>query len=53
MPKYKAYYIELRAIIEATDVYKSSKLVRKSIVSDIRTFYNVIMEKNISELNNY
>ena len=51
MPKYKAYYIELRAIIEATDVYKSSKLVRKSIVSDIRReFYNVIMEKNISEL---
>jgi len=51
MPKYKAYYIELRAIIEATDVYKSSKLVRKSIVSDIRReFYNVIMEKDISEL---
>ena len=51
MPKYKAYYIELRAIIEATDVYKSSKLVRKRIVSDIRReFYNVIMEKNISEL---
>jgi hypothetical protein len=51
MPKYKAYYIELRAIVEATDVYKSSKLVRKSIVSDIRReFYNVIMEKNISEL---
>lgn len=51
MPKYKAYYIELRAIVEATDVYKNSKLVRKSIVSDIRReFYNVIMEKNISEL---
>ena len=51
MPKYKAYYIEVRAIVEATDVYKNSKLVRKSIVSDIRReFYNVIMEKNISEL---
>ena len=50
-PKYKAYYIEIRAIIEATDVYKSSKLVRKSIVSDIRReFYNVIMEKDINEL---
>ena len=50
-PKYKAYYIELRAIIEATDVYKGSKLVRKSIVSDIRReFYNIIMEKDISEL---
>ena len=49
--KYKAYYIELRAIIEATDVYKGSKLVRKSIVSDIRReFYNIIMEKDISEL---
>ena len=51
MPKYKAYYIELRAIVEATDVYKGSKLVRKSIVSDIRReFYNVIMEKDINEL---
>ena len=51
MPKYKAYYIELRAIVEATDVYKGSKLVRKSIVSDIRReFYNVIMEKDIGEL---
>ena len=51
MPKYKAYYIELRAIIEATDVYKSSSIAKRSIISDIRReFYNVIMEKNISEL---
>lgn len=50
-PRYKAYYIELRAIIEATDVYKSSKLVRKSIVSDIRQeVYNALMGKDIKEL---
>ena len=49
--KYKSYYIELRAIIEATDVYKNSKLIRKNIISDVRReFYNVIMEKDIHEL---
>jgi len=49
--KYKVYYIELRAIIEATDVYKNSKLIRKNIISDIRReFYNIIMEKDIEEL---
>jgi len=49
--KYKVYYIELRAIIEATDVYKNSNLIRKSIISDIRReFYNIIMEKDIEEL---
>ena len=50
-PKYKVYYIELRAIVEATDVYKNSNLIRKNIISDVRReLYNLIMEKDINEL---
>ena len=52
MPKYKSYYVELRAIIEATDVYKSSGIAKRSIISDIRReFYNAIMDKDAKELN--
>ena len=52
MPKYKSYYVELRAIIEATDVYKSSGIAKRSIISDIRReFYNAIMDKDARELN--
>ena len=51
MPKYKSYYIELRAIIEATDVYQYSSIAKRNITSDIRReFYNVIMNKDINEL---
>ncbi len=51
MPKYKSYYVELRAIIEATDVYQYSNIAKRNITSDIRReFYNVIMEKDIHEL---
>ncbi len=51
MPKYKSYYIELRAIIEATDVYQYSSIAKRNITSDIRReFYNVIMDKDINEL---
>ena len=51
-PKYKSYYVELRAIVEATDVYKSSSIAKKSVISDIRReFYNAIMDKDAKELN--
>ena len=51
-PKYKSYYVELRAIVEATDVYKSSGIAKRSIISDIRReFYNAIMDKDAKELN--
>ena len=51
MPKYKSYYVELRAIIEATDVYQYSSISKRNITSDIRReFYNVIMDKDIDEL---
>ena len=36
MPKYKIYYLELRAIIESTDTYQNSSIARKSVISDIR-----------------
>ena len=52
IPKYKAYYVELRAIIESTDVYRSSSIAKRSIISDIRReFYNAIMDKDAKELN--
>ena len=51
MPKYKMYYLELRAIVESTDVYKDSSLVKKSIISDIRQeVYNSLMSKDMTEL---
>ena len=51
MPRYKSYYVELRAIIEATDVYRSSSIAKRSIISDIRReFYNAIMDKDVKEL---
>ena len=51
MPKYKTYYIELRAIIESTDAYQYSGIAKRNITSDIRReFYNVIMDKDINEL---
>ena len=51
-PKYKSYYVELRAIVEATDAYKSSSIAKKSVISDIRReFYNAIMDKDAKELN--
>ena len=51
MPKYKMYYLELRAIVESTDVYKDSSLVKKSIISDIRQeVYNALMSKDMTEL---
>jgi len=51
MPKYKMYYLELRAIVESTDVYKDSSLAKKSIMSDIRQeVYNALMGKDMTEL---
>ena len=51
MPKYKMYYLELRAIVESTDVYKDSSLAKKSIISDIRQeVYNSLMSKDMKEL---
>ena len=51
MPKYKMYYLELRAIVESTDVYKDSSLVKKSIISDIRQeVYSSLMSKDMTEL---
>ena len=52
MPKYKSYYVELRAIIEATDVYKYSSISKRSVISDIRReVYNALMGKDINHLN--
>lgn len=51
-PRFKIYYLELRAIVEATDVYQNSSLARKSVISDIRReVYNALMGKNIDQLN--
>ena len=51
MPKYKMYYLELRAIVESTDVYKDSSLAKKSVISDIRQeVYNALMSKDMTEL---
>jgi hypothetical protein len=52
MPKYKMYYLELRAIIESTDTYQSSSIARKSVISDIRReVYNALIGKDINHLN--
>ena len=52
MPKYKIYYLELRAIIESTDTYQNSSIARKSVISDIRReVYNALMGKDINHLN--
>jgi len=51
MPKYKMYYLELRAIVETSDAYLNSGLAKKSIMSDIRQeVYNALMGKDIKEL---
>jgi hypothetical protein len=51
-PRFKIYYLELRAIVEATDVYQNSSLARKSVISDIRReVYNALMGKDINQLN--
>jgi len=50
-PKYKMYYLELRAIIETSYVYLNSGLAKRSIMSDIRQeVYNSLMGKDIKEL---
>ena len=52
MPKYKMYYLKLRAIIESTDAYQSSSIARKSVISDIRReVYNALIGKDINHLN--
>jgi hypothetical protein len=52
MPKYKMYYLELRAIIESTDTYQNSSIARNSVISDIRQeVYNALMGKDINHLN--
>lgn len=51
MPKYKIYYLELRAIVETSDIYRNSGLAKRSIVSDIRQeVYNALMGKDVLEL---
>ena len=51
MPKYKIYYLELRAIVETSDIYRNSGLAKKSIISDIRQeVYNALMGKDVTEL---
>ncbi len=51
MPKYKIYYLELRAIVETSDIYRNSGLAKKSIISDIRQeVYNALMGKDMLEL---
>ena len=50
-PKYKMYYLELRAIVESSDVYKNSGVAKKSIISDMRQeVYNALMGKDVTEL---
>ena len=52
MPKYKMYYLELRALVEDTDVYKNSSIAKKSVISDIRReVYNALIGKDIDQLN--
>ena len=51
MPKYKSYYVEIRAIIESTSTYKRSRIYKKNIVSDIRRdIYNALIDKSAKEL---
>jgi phage regulator Rha-like protein len=50
-PRYKMYYLELRAMVETSDVYINSGLAKKNIISDIRQeVYNALMGKDIKEL---
>ena len=50
-PRYKMYYLELRAIVETSDVYINSGLAKKNIISDIRQeVYNALTGKDIQEL---
>lgn len=50
-PRYKMYYLELRAIVETSDAYINSGLAKKNIISDIRQeVYNALMGKDIKEL---
>ena len=50
-PRYKMYYLELRAIVETSDVYINSGLAKKNIISDIRQeVYNALTGKDIKEL---
>jgi len=50
-PRYKMYYLELRAIVETSDTYINSNLAKKNIVSDTRQeVYNALMGKDIKEL---
>ena len=52
MPKYKSYYTELRAIVEATDTYQNSRLAKKSVISDVRReVFNALMQKDLNHLN--
>jgi len=52
MPKYKMYYLELRATVEASDAYLNSGIAKKSVVSDIRQeVYNALMGKDLNHLN--
>ena len=55
MPKYEMYYLELRARIETSDVYLSSDLAKKSVMSAIKqdvynAVYNALMSKDMTEL---
>ena len=50
-PRYKMYYLELKAMVETSDVYINSGLAKKNIISDIRQeVYNALMGKDIKEL---
>ena len=52
MPKYKIYYFELRAIVEASDSYQHSSLAKKNVISDIRReVYNALISKDLNHLN--
>jgi hypothetical protein len=55
MPKYEMYYLELRAMVEASDVYLNSGLAKKSVMSAIKqdvynAVYNALMSKDMTEL---
>ena len=55
MPKYEMYYLELRAMVETSDVYLDSDLAKKSVMSAIKqdvynAVYNALMSKDMTEL---
>ena len=55
MPKYEMYYLELRAMVETSDVYLNSGLAKKSVMSAIKqdvynAVYNALMSKDMTEL---